>query len=134
MARDPDQDEVALRMLGRLEVAIIPVQADLDRTLGGRVVLASGLDADGRPQVVVDGLGIYVWLGLDATDAVLLAETADSVQAEIMDQMVERFWPTCREHGRGLHAVPQAGVAAWTCRDGPHVVAPVGELDPALLE
>jgi hypothetical protein len=119
----------------KLEDAAVPVQRDLDRTFGrpARIeVLIGGVFE--LPVVRVDGNGGHsTEVALDAEREVAIAQVADDVQAELMDQHATRFWPTCGEHDAGLHAEVHDGEAVWWCRVGGHALAVVGELDPAEL-
>ncbi len=130
---DPGPDEMTRRLAEGFKAAIAPIQQDLDRTFAPAVVLGVDLDPFGQPCLTVDGAAIYAVFDLDGDDAEVIAVVADAVQETLMDQYARRFWPTCARHGRGLHAVSDGGAAVWSCSDGPHVVARVGDLDPQLL-
>lgn len=54
-------------------------------------------------------------------------ELADYLQTEVHGDM-SRAWPTCPEHGVGLHAATSGDQAVWLCRTGAHSVAVIGEL------
>jgi hypothetical protein len=56
------------------------------------------------------------------------AEMADSVQEQLMDVGVAKFWPSCPNHNTGLHAEVHDGAAVWWCRTGVHSLGAVGEL------
>jgi hypothetical protein len=36
-------------------------------------------------------------------------------------------WPTCPEHGLGVHAREHDGAAVWWCASGSHAVARIGQ-------
>lgn len=130
-----DRNEWVLRLVEKLEDAVVPVQRDLDRTFGRPVnveVIISGVSE--LPVVRVDGNGGHsTEVALDAEREVAVAQVADDVQDELMDQNATSFWPTCRDHHTGLHAEVHDGTAVWWCRVGRHAVASVGELDPDAL-
>jgi hypothetical protein len=55
-----------------------------------------------------------------------LAEAAQVIQVDVCG--MDRTWPTCPQHDRGLHAEVEQGEAVWRCSAGPHVVARIGHL------
>ncbi|MFH9663459.1 hypothetical protein ACH4NF_34930 [Streptomyces sp. NPDC017248] len=54
---------------------------------------------------------------------------ARGVQAYVAEAR-EELWPVCPDHGRGLHAAPAQGRAAWWCLATDHVVAWILDPDP----
>ena len=124
-----------LHLVEKLEEAVVPVQRDLDRTLGRSVHVEVIIDGVLElPVVSVDGNGGHsTEVALDAEREVAVAQVADDVQEELMDQNATSFWPTCRDHHTGLHAEVHDGAAVWWCRSGGHGVAALGQLDPDAL-
>lgn len=67
--------------------------------------------------------------GRDA--GVALVEVADAVQDVVMEH-IWGVWPTCPEHGLGLHPALVEGTAVWRCAGaGIHTAAAIGDLGPS---
>lgn len=80
-------------------------------------------------RITVDGGGSVtpaIWAG-PHEQAQVLVEVADYIQSELMDNYGP-VWPTCPEHGYGLHPELHEGLPCWRCRPGGHSVAPIGQL------
>ncbi len=107
-----ERDVRAAGLTGPLELII----HDWDDSGQARVEFRGGCHGDG------------IW-PVEARDPQrALARVADAAQESIMD-VAWVAWPTCPEHGLGLHAELEDGTAVWWCAGaGSHIVAPVGEL------
>ncbi|MFJ9833356.1 hypothetical protein ACIRU2_18530 [Streptomyces sp. NPDC101169] len=154
----------------KLEAALAVVNRDVLATLPGQdalVLMAEPPWQDASPGGIDRGQ-VYVamadgrWHGnaVNACDlgegdppepddaATVLAVVADAAQSTLME-LLWKVWPTCWEHGIGLHPGPVGtaddedpeeadadGPPVWWCRGGRdgegHDVAPVGELAGAL--
>ena len=101
------------------------VLADLARTtnLQPDVVVD---DYEGGVRVSFNGSytapSVWEWENPDA-----LAEVADYLQEHVVEEL-HTAWPTCPEHGFGLHAEVHGQTAVWWCRYRNHTVARVGHL------
>jgi hypothetical protein len=106
--------------------------------------------ADLRASGLSDTLRLYAWegsrnIGVDAWAAnstsggifpeegkdpvTALVAVADDAQDAVMHS-IWGVWPTCPEHGVGVHARAHDGTAVWWCRiDGGHAIA-IGQLPP----
>ncbi|WP_426573826.1 hypothetical protein [Aquihabitans sp. McL0605] len=133
MTSRADNDDWVLHRLEDLEKALEQVRADLERTWEGSVLVEAVINESDYPMVLVNGSGSSGGIDLAGPRHQLVAEVADYVQSQLMDQYVTRFWPACREHDRGLHSAVRDDVAVWWCRGGEHVVSGIGGLDPTLI-
>lgn len=87
---------------------------------------------DGSPCAAVDawaanstGGGIHPAAGRDPVTA--LVAVADDAQDAVMHS-AWGAWPTCPEHGLGVHALEHGGAAVWWCAvGGGHLVARIGQ-------
>ncbi len=127
MADTPGPDTAQL--VAAAERALAPVIADLERAcdIPASIWIAT---ESGYPTIWVSNgrSSGYAGTPMDENPEVAKAEMADYVQGQLMDQDIERFWPSCLEHGRGLHAEVREGAAVWFCRGGEHAVAAIGHL------
>lgn len=124
-----DEDSEIAELVRAAERALAPVLEDLARTCEIAASIWVTGD-DGYPLVWVsngESLG-YSSAPIHEDHEMTKAEMADYVQEQLMDIGVDRFWPTCVEHDRGLHAEVHDGMAVWFCRGGDHTIAPVGLL------
>ena len=112
-------------LLRRAQEAAVQVAEDVRATLASPTDITATFDHEGV-RVVVNG-EIASGVGLMSFDPTeLLVEVADYAQELIMDD--SRVWPECVQHDAGLHPELDNGQAAWICRVGRHVVAPIGQL------
>lgn len=93
---------------------------------------------DERPLIEIrqdDEYGVIVSYDGEYTTPAFLAmrdpeatcELADYLQTEV-HRAIGRTWPTCHEHGAGLHAATDGVQAIWSCHARGHQVAIIGEL------
>jgi hypothetical protein len=61
------------------------------------------------------------------TAAYVTFEVAEFVQDEVMEEL-HRAWPTCPQHGFGLHARTGLEHPDWYCRTYHHSVGTIGQL------
>ncbi|MGQ0831417.1 MAG: hypothetical protein ACT4OV_07045 [Microthrixaceae bacterium] len=127
MADDDDPDIAELVLAA--ERALAPVLEDLARTCEIPASIWVTWE-DGYPRVWVSNGDSYGYSSapIHQDHEMTKAEMADYVQEQLMDIGVERFWPTCHEHNRGLHAEVRDGTAVWFCRGGDHTIAALGLL------
>ncbi|WP_157251183.1 hypothetical protein [Nonomuraea typhae] len=114
--------------IARLDEAVRAVQRDLEATgVPGRVTLTVPEWAPGWLRVTYGGqaasMGIVLGQPGGLDQAVM--DVADTAQAIIVEE-VWTGWPTCPEHGFGLHVDEGA---LWRCKGAePHVVSRIGQL------
>ena len=90
-----------------------------------------------RPTFTVDAYMNVVRIAYrqDSTTPSVFATTNPEALVEtvayLQDHVAEDIWfpwPVCAIHDKGLYAEVHGGEAAWWCRFGGHLVAPVGSL------
>jgi hypothetical protein len=75
--------------------------------------------------------GRYATTPIYALSAAIIVEAANFMQVEVMEDL-HGVWPSCSDHGRGLHPALSSGRAVWVCRAGGHIVSDIGRLPPNL--
>ena len=63
----------------------------------------------------------------------LIVDVADYVQEHVSEERM-RVWPTCTNHGLGLHPKVANHGPVWRCSHGPHDVAVIGQLHASSRE
>jgi hypothetical protein len=115
-------DQIALA-----EEAVLAVVDDLHRTSRERPRIRVD-DHEKRVRITVGGA--YTTPSMDALPferSAAFAEVASYIQEKVMGNYGP-VWPTCHEHGYGLHAQVHDDRAEWWCLPSPHRVAEVGNL------
>ena len=143
-------DPALLAAAARELLASLRFQPDFDDEPGWLAALEGALEmvkADLRASGLPDAVGLYTWdgspnAGVDAwagnssgggispeagkEPVTALVMVADEAQDAIMDS-IWGAWPTCPEHGLGVHAREHDGAAVWWCASGGHAVARIGQ-------
>ncbi|MDP2290242.1 MAG: hypothetical protein Q8M22_03595, partial [Actinomycetota bacterium] len=109
------------------ERAVALTLADIQRTTTWQAeVTLSTLDA--AVQITVEGHTRAPATTADPWDQqAIVCDIAEIIQEDISESHSEA-WPSCADHGVGLHAEVQAGRAVWRCRTGEHAVSDIGML------
>ncbi|MFI6498758.1 hypothetical protein [Nonomuraea typhae] len=120
-----------LTEIARLDEAVRAVQHDLEATgVPGRVTLTVPEWAPGWLRVTYGGRAASTGIALGQPGSLdqVTMDVADTAQAIIAEE-VWTGWPTCPEHGFGLHVDKRA---VWRCKGAePHVVSRIGQLGEA---
>jgi len=114
--------------------AVAAVLSDLHRTSALRPTVA--VDDD-------DGSGVRIWINegytapsmweIEKPEAFVEVAAYFQDRLDLADYLQELeqaqgCWPLCGDHGVGLRAGVDDGIAVWWCDAGEHLVAPIGDL------
>ncbi|OPG11950.1 hypothetical protein [Microbispora sp. GKU 823] len=127
--------DLAPELWTALETAVDVVRADL-RAFGidGSLELTvPDWDDSGCARVAFRGChgSPPIWPRTGEDPGQALAEIADATQDAVME-VIWGVWPTCPDHGLGLHSELVRGAAVWRCTGGgAHTVAAIGGLRPS---
>ena len=124
-AKDVAEAAFILDQLALAEQNVAVVVADITRTTASRPVIKVD-DYLGAVRISFNGNSttpsISTWENPEA-----LVDVSGYLQEHMLDD--EGMWPLSPRHGGILLPGVSGNDAAWHCRTGDHVVAPIGQLD-----